>query len=317
MSTSSVGAPIRRALAGVVGKIALVATVTAVTAPFLAIRDGRAEPIPYGQGLLWKVQKGRVAPNHVFGTIHLSDERVNDIPKPVHRALERSNSLSVEMVIAPHDAFRVRNLMTYSDGRTLDKVLSARLYTRTVKAVLPLGLNAGHIRKFKPWYVSALVGTHPDEAMRRSGGRVPLDAALARLAQMKGHRLYGLETFEEHFALFDGLSEKDQIKMLEHAVEGSRRVRLYYERMVRSYLARDVAALVSHVSDFNASLEPGLRRAFEEKLIFARNRTMAGRMQSRFREGHAFVAVGAAHLPGKKGVLHLLARRGFTVERVY
>lgn len=315
MSTSSVVAPIHRALAGVVGRIALVAA--AATAPLLAIHDGRAEPVPYGQGLLWKVQKGRAAPSHVFGTIHLSDERVNDIPKPVHRALVGSNSLSVEMVIAPNDAARVLDLMTYSDGRTLDRVLGKRLFTRTVKAVSPLGLNAEHINRFKPWYVSALVGTHPDEAMRRSGGRVPLDSALARMAQTRGHRLYGLETFEEHFALFDGLSEKDQIKMLKHAVAGSPRVRLYYERMVRSYLERDLAALAAHVSDFNATLDPRLRRAFKEKLLFARNRTMVGRMQSRFREGHAFVAVGAAHLPGKKGVLHLLARRGFKVERVY
>lgn len=314
MSTSSVVTPTRRTVTGVVGKIALVA---AATAPLLAAHDGRAEPVPYGQGLLWKVQKGRTAPSHVFGTIHLSDERVNDIPKPVRGALERSRSLSVEMVIAPDDATRLLNLMTYRNGRTLERTIGKQLFNRTVKAISPLGLNARNIRKFKPWYVSALVGTHPDEAMRRSGGRMPLDASLARLAQMRGSRLYGLETFEEHFALFDGLSEKDQITMLKHAVAGSPRVRLYYERMVRSYLARDLAALASHVSDFNASLEPGLRRAIEEKLLFSRNRTMARRMQKRFREGRAFVAVGAAHLPGKKGVLQLLASRGFKVERVY
>lgn len=315
MSTSSVVTPTRRTMTGVVGKIALV--VVAATVPLLAAHDGRAEPVPYGQGLLWKVQKGRTAPNHVFGTIHLSDERVNDIPKPVRGALERSQSLSVEMVIAPDDATRLLNLMTYRNGRTLERAIGKQLFNRTVKAISPLGLNARNIRKFKPWYVSALVGTHPDEAMRRSGGRMPLDASLARLAQMRGSRLYGLETFEEHFALFNGLSEKDQITMLKHAIAGSPRVRLYYERMVRSYLARDLAALASHVSDFNASLEPGLRRAIEEKLLFSRNRTMARRMQKRFREGRAFVAVGAAHLPGKKGVLQILAHRGFTVERVY
>ncbi|MGH6944671.1 MAG: TraB/GumN family protein, partial [Geminicoccaceae bacterium] len=33
--------------------------------------------------------------------------------------------------------------------------------------------------------------------------------------------------------------------------------------------------------------------------------------------GAAFVAVGALHLPGEQGILNLLARKGYTVTRVY
>jgi uncharacterized protein len=44
---------------------------------------------------------------------------------------------------------------------------------------------------------------------------------------------------------------------------------------------------------------------------------MVERMTDRLAEGGAFVAVGALHLPGERGILNLLARRGYRISRVY
>jgi uncharacterized protein YbaP (TraB family) len=60
-----------------------------------------------------------------------------------------------------------------------------------------------------------------------------------------------------------------------------------------------------------------MREIFWTRLVDARNRVMVARMQPRLAEGNAFVAVGAAHLPGEKGILNLLARQGYTVRKLY
>jgi uncharacterized protein len=61
------------------------------------------------------------------------------------------------------------------------------------------------------------------------------------------------------------------------------------------------------------------RTAIEDDVyrVAERNLRMVERMTDRLAEGGAFVAVGALHLPGERGILNLLAGRGYRISRVY
>lgn len=59
-----------------------------------------------------------------------------------------------------------------------------------------------------------------------------------------------------------------------------------------------------------------LQEAFNQAFLYRRNAIMAERMDQRFRQGKTFVAVGALHLAGERGVLRLLERRGYSVTRM-
>ncbi len=52
---------------------------------------------------------------------------------------------------------------------------------------------------------------------------------------------------------------------------------------------------------------------FEEKMVNARNRTMADRAVPIVDRGNAFIAVGALHLPGEQGLVALLKNKGYTL----
>jgi hypothetical protein len=54
-----------------------------------------------------------------------------------------------------------------------------------------------------------------------------------------------------------------------------------------------------------------------EALLYRRNLRMAERLSPHLAAGGAFVAIGALHLPGDRGVLALLERAGHRIERVY
>jgi uncharacterized protein len=52
---------------------------------------------------------------------------------------------------------------------------------------------------------------------------------------------------------------------------------------------------------------------FEEIVVNARNKVMSERAGSILAEGSAFIAVGALHLPGEKGLVELFRKAGYTL----
>jgi uncharacterized protein len=55
---------------------------------------------------------------------------------------------------------------------------------------------------------------------------------------------------------------------------------------------------------------------FLDALIDQRNVRMVERMTPRLAAGGALIAVGARHLPGERGILSLLAERGYRISQV-
>ena len=86
--------------------------------------------------------------------------------------------------------------------------------------------------------------------------------------------------------------------------------------MLDAYLDRDLGALVELQQQFMYA-ETDIDDRFMAALVDKRNQRMVQRMQGLLAEGNAFIAIGALHLPGEKGVLHLLEQQGYSVTPVY
>ena len=135
-------------------------------------------------------------------------------------------------------------------------------------------------------------------------------------ASAAGTPVHGLETIEEQVGVFAGLPEADQVALLDAALALNAEVDRLYEDMKRAYLAGDLDALQQIAEEQQATSDPALEARLEDRLIGSRNRRMAERLTVHLTRGGAFVAVGALHLSGDAGVLHLLEQQGYRVERV-
>ena len=56
--------------------------------------------------------------------------------------------------------------------------------------------------------------------------------------------------------------------------------------------------------------------AFREKFLYKRNEIQAASMDTIMKKSSLFVGVGAAHLPGTRGVIELLRKMGYTLRPI-
>ena len=261
-------------------------------------------------GLLWKIQTPGAKPSYLFGTIHVDDPRVTALPAPVSRALDGSDRFVMETLLDGESLTQMAKAMYFDDERTLEQVVGKDLYAATLKALKARGIPDTSVTKQKPWAVMMALSMPPPET-----GEF-LDLVLETRAAKQSKPVAGLETMAEQIAVFNDLPMPDQIALLKEAVRSQPDLETDYGELIRAYLARDLRTL-AEVSDKHDPQEDQLYRTVTDRLLTQRNVRMQQRMAPFLKQGNAFIAVGAAHLGGSKGLLNLLEQAGYRVTPIY
>lgn len=279
-------------------------------------------PMPYSQGVLWKVEREGQEPSHVFGTIHLNYEEILDLPKPVKQAFDAARSASFEIKMDRESMLRMGQASVFRNWRTLDDVLGPDLYADVVHVAESYGLTVHHLRRLQPWALVMFLYQFPGVSAYEETDEPFLDKWLHDEALEQDKKVYPLESIEEHVGVFNDLPEKTLRKLVRSLLEAHGEFQIEaemrHQEMVQLYLARDIGGIMALTGE--ADQDPRyaeVNAVVMERLLDRRNHNMVQRMEMRLKEGKAFIAVGAGHLPGKEGVLNLLAERGYRLTRVY
>ncbi len=267
----------------------------------------------YDKGLLWRIEKPGITPSYLFGTVHLADTRVTTLPEVVRARLDGAQSFTIETSLEASDIAVLTVRMVYIDGRDLPGVAGEELFRKVTPLMASHGVPPELARLFKPWAVALLL------AMPQQQTEDVLDFTLFRLASRQGKSLHYLESADDQVAAFESMTEADQIALLRHTVETHGELPGMAEKMVQAYLQRDLG-LMWQLNEAGAKDRPDLKAlnaVFAQRLLYDRNVRMAERMRPQLDAGNAFVAIGALHLYGERGVPGLLARDGYRVSRIY
>lgn len=276
-----------------------------------------------GDNLLWRIapREAGQAPSFLFGTMHVTDPRVIDLPDAVRAAFEATDTVVIESTDVIDQAAMMAalaaepELTMFTDGTTLRSLIPAGDLEMVEAHLRQRGMPLGSVNRMKPWMLAAIVALPSCELERKTRGEPILDLMLAADAQAAGKEVAGLESVSDQLGAMASLPMDLHIEGLVETLRLGDRMGDVLETMIVLYRTERIGMFWPF---FRAVLPSGADcrsgyAAFEEIMVNARNRTMAEGAEPFLKNGGAFIAVGALHLPGPEGIVALLRAAGYEV----
>ncbi len=291
-------------------------------AALVDLRQQAAKNI-YGNSRLWKISKSGFPDSWLFGTMHMADEKIANLPEQARAAYGGSKTVLVEItdMLDPEKAqaniIRLKHLTFRLDGSTIESDISSEQLKKLKLAIEARSLPYELAIRMQPWMLAPAISNQLCEVVAKKQGKPFLDAKIMQMALKDGKPLIALETTEEQLRAISSMPRDFQITTLIETLELGEKLDDIKQTMKSLYIRGDIAMIVPVIRHFAEKFitNPGFA-IFQEKLVVQRNLKMVERAAPYFQNGNVFMAVGALHLPGNDGLVSLLERRGFLVEAV-
>ncbi len=272
----------------------------------------------FEQGLFWKIEKDGEHVGYIFGTLHMNDERIGNLHGKVTKVLDESKSFSMEAFPSDHywnpysGGKLIKHDMVLPPGERLADLIGEEIYQEIEDILAGLGMEPKFINTLRPWAAMRSF------AVKAKSNAVILDYALLDRAASQRKELYQVESIEEFIVTLQEMPLDAQVALLKFTVASYNEMHDIIDDMLDAYLKQDLKAMYQISTRFIPD-EPEnkqWRDIYLKHVIEIRNIVMEHYMRKPMREKDAFIAVGAVHLYGDKGVLALIEKDGYTVSRV-
>lgn len=296
---------------------------------FLSLFVAFASVVVCNAQLLYKIyHKNLEKPSYIVGTYHLAPASFIDSISGANAALAAVDVVCGEVVMSEMEGRenqkKVKAAMMLPDGQSLSDVLTADEMQR-LNAYMDklLGMNLDNpilksqMGKMTPMALSTQLQLVQYMKLTPKFNPMKLiDTHFQNAAKKADKQVKGLETVDFQIAtLYMGTTLERQKQQLFCMVDNSDYYALQMKQLAEAYFAQDMKALWEITEERLGNLCDSTPEE-DEALIYGRNAAWAEKMPEMMNEAPTLFVVGAAHLPGERGVLELLKAKGYTVEAV-
>lgn len=279
--------------------------------------------------LLWKISgNGLAKPSYVVGTYHVAPVSFVDSIPGLKAAFDECEQVYGELDMAEMQdmgaLMKMQQAMLLPEGQQLDKLLTADQMKRINAYMAELmGVDmtnpmvAEQMKRMKP----AAIETQFQMlyCIKKTPGFDPLnlfDSYFQKAAAEKGKAVGGLETMEfQTKVLYLDKSIERQIETLMCAIDNKAFGEQVMDLTTKAFFAQNLDG-IKDAMDMKLGTGCDATPEEEEALIYGRNAAWAEKLPAIMQAKPTFLAVGAAHLPGERGLLALLKQAGYDVTPV-
>jgi hypothetical protein len=289
----------------------------------LAALKAEAE-VPFAHGNLWTATRDGQTIT-LAGTYHLADPRFAPMLARLDPALSDARALLVEAGPKEETALKARvasdlSLLMLPAGQTLKDQMQPEDWQSLSAAMTARHMPPAVGARLQPWMLTSLLsmpaclfplGPQDDQG---------LDKQLISKAIARNLPIVALEPYDTIFQIFAGFSPKDQIAFLNQTVATDAQSDDMAATLGAAYFAGE-SQLFATFSQRQLLALPGMTKTEADReaalvdgaMIAGRNARWIAVLEAEAAKGPVLAAFGALHLPGEKGVLNLLAQRGWTI----
>jgi len=271
--------------------------------------------------LLWKVSgNGSKGDSFIFATHHIAPTSVLDSIAGLNEAIKSVDAVygeidmaemtspSAEQVImtfgmAPSDS-TLTKVLNQSQIDSIDAILAK--YTQGMVKTVQMDV-------LKPAMVNTQIAMF--QAMvdfPEFNGKEQLDMTVQQRGRQAGKNVKGFETMDEQLAMLmcDPISQ--QVEDLMHTVRTDSKASEQSHALAKAYRTGNLEDIKAIMFD----AEAGMNEDAAERLLYRRNDNWTAKLKEILPKETVFVAVGAGHLIGERGLLEQLKNMGYNVEPV-
>lgn len=278
--------------------------------------------------LLWKVEgNGLSKPSYIMGTYHFAKTSFVDSVPGLRDALAESAQVYGEMnmqeEMTPANVQKMQAAMMLPGGQTLDSLLSSDQMQRLnafLSSNLGFDLSNPMLAPMKQMTPSA-INTQIQVllCMKLEEGlniQEQFDSYFQQEAVKMGKKTGGLETMDQQInTLLNATPLERQVVQLMCLIDNADYQKDLLKRTIKAFYAQDLDA-IDAINNEKLHNTCDSTPEEDDAIIYDRNANWAKQLDALMRENPTFVAVGAAHLPGERGLLNLLRQAGYSVSAV-
>lgn len=253
---------------------------------------------------------------YIFGTFHILPASLDWQTDELQALLASADTLYLEAdVHSPESQAQMQQLVMQHGlnppGVTLSSLLSDEANAALADFAPTLGIAPAMLEPMRPWLAQVMLAVTQMQALGldpNSGAEAGLLALVAEGDTRMGY----FETAEEQIRFLAGVPDDVQVRAFDQGLEDMADLPTQLNELVTAWATGDMAVLEDMI---NGSMREDAPEVYET-LIVTRNHNWVPQIAEIMDgEGTVFIAVGAAHLPGEDGVIHLLQEEGYTITR--
>jgi uncharacterized protein YbaP (TraB family) len=265
--------------------------------------------------LFWEISgNGLKKPSYLFGTMHVSSKIAFHLSDSFYIAIRNADVVALEtnpetwqedMNNYETASSSLRSRYEFDNSMPNDYLNIQQLKFGKYEKKLELALIS------KPSMINNLLYRSLSDYTSDFEEDTYLDLYIYQTGKKLGKKVAGVERYEESMKLMneayqDAAKEKNRKeKSFDYDEDYNPR------KLQEAYRAGNLDQLDS-INRLNSQSD-----AFDEKFLYRRNEIQAYSIDSILKRSSLFVGVGAAHLPGERGVIEILRRMGYRLRPIF